>query len=110
MRGVLEAARLHGLAVESLTAEETVRRFPGFRVPERSVGVFEPAAGYLRVERCVVAHLEAARQLGAELRFGVSARAWHAEGGGVRVTTDEGDFSAAKLIVTAGPWAPQLLA
>src|SRR5881628_636626 len=46
--GVLQAARLHGLNVESLTADEVHKRFPGFRVPDGSSGVFEPAAGYLR--------------------------------------------------------------
>lgn len=110
VRGVLEAARRHGLAVDTLSGEETERRFPGFRVPEGSVGAFEPAAGYLRVERCVLAHLAAAQRLGAELRFGVVARSWREEGSSVRVVTEQGEFSAAKLIVTAGPWATQLLA
>src|SRR6478609_10660963 len=31
VRGVLEAARLHGLKVESLRGEEVPKRFPGFR-------------------------------------------------------------------------------
>src|SRR6185295_8762413 len=44
--GVLQAAQLHGLSVESLAADEVPKRFPGFRVPDGSVGVFEPAAGY----------------------------------------------------------------
>ena len=109
VRGVLESARRHGLAVDSLTAEETERRFPGFRVPNGSVGVFEPAAGYLRVERCVLAHLAAAKQGGAEFRTGVSARSWSSDGSGVRVVTDQGEFTAGTLIITAGPWAPQVL-
>lgn len=108
--GVLAAAKQHGLVVESLVGERVAMRFPGFRVPEGSVGVFEPAAGYLRVEPCVLAHLDQARQKGAELRYGVTAQGWQSEGASVRVTTDRGDFSAAQLIVTAGPWAPQLLA
>jgi sarcosine oxidase len=110
VRGVLEAARRHGLAVDSLSRTQTERRFPGFRVPEDSVAAFEPAAGYLRVERCVLAHLAAAKQQGAELRFGVTARQWSADDSGVRVTTDAGTFSAARLVITAGPWAPRLLA
>jgi monomeric sarcosine oxidase len=109
VRGVLQSAKLHGLAVDSLTAEETERRFSGFRVPAGSVGVFEPAAGYLRVERCVLAHLAAANVHGAELLFGVDAKSWQAERSGVRVVTDQGEFTAGKLIITAGPWAPQIL-
>ena len=108
--GVLEAARQHNLAVERLEAKQVEQRFSGFRVPEDSIGVFELAAGYLRVERCVLAHLAAAKSVGAELQSGVTAHSWRPDGDGVRIATDQGEFSAAKLIVTAGPWAPQLLA
>jgi len=111
VRGVLEAARLHGLAVDSLTANEVHRRFPGFRVMDGSVGVFEPAAGYLKVERCVLAHLEAARQCGAEFRFGSPVSLRRAEGNGIVIGTEDGEvFRCAKHIITAGPWAPALLA
>jgi len=111
VRGVLESARLHGLEVDSLTADEVYRRFPGFRVPADSVGVFEPAAGYLKVERCVVAHLAAARQNGAEFRFGSAAGTWRSDSGDIVVLTEAGEsFRAKQLIVTAGAWAPVLLA
>jgi sarcosine oxidase len=111
VRGVLEAARLHGLAVAPLAAEEVGHRFPAFRVPAGSVGVFEPKAGYLRVEKCVLAHLSAALQHGAEVRTGVVVRNWRREGSGLVVERDNGDrFYADKLVITAGPWAPQLLA
>src|SRR3954451_10515100 len=32
--GVLQAARLHGLTVESLANDQVTKRFPGFRIPE----------------------------------------------------------------------------
>jgi glycine/D-amino acid oxidase-like deaminating enzyme len=111
VRGVLEAARQHGLAVESLTAKEVHSRFPGFRVPEGSVGAYEPAAGYLKVERCVLAHIAAAKQLGAEFQFGSAASQRRTDGGDVVVDTEAGQsFRAKKLILTAGAWAPALLA
>ncbi|MCE9527218.1 MAG: N-methyl-L-tryptophan oxidase, partial [Planctomycetales bacterium] len=108
--GVLTAARQHGLKVDELSAAQSQARFPGFHVPEGMVGVFEPAAGYLRVERCVLAHLAAAKQQGAELRSGVTVQSWNADDGGVAVTTDQGNFTADKLVITAGAWAPHLLA
>jgi sarcosine oxidase len=110
VRGVLEAARLHGLKVESLSGEEVPNRFPGFKVPAGAVGVFEPAAGYLRVEQCVLSHLAAAKTKGTEFRHGITARGWRNEGSGIAVETDQGDFVANKLVITAGPWAPQILA
>lgn len=108
--GVLSAAKQHGLAVDELSATQSQGRFPGFRVPPDMVGVFEPAAGYLRVERCVLAHLTAAKQQGAELRTGVTVQSWNADDGNVSVATDQGNFTADKLVITAGAWAPQLLA
>jgi glycine/D-amino acid oxidase-like deaminating enzyme len=93
-----------------LAPDEIAWRFPGFRAPEGAVGVFEPAAGYLRVERCVLTHLAAAKSCGAEFVFGAAARSWKNEGRGVRVDTEGGEFTAGQLIITAGPWAPQLLA
>ncbi len=110
VRGVLTAAWQHGLAVDKLTAAQSQARFPGFRVPAGMMGVFEPAAGYLRVERCVLAHLAAARQHGAELRTGVTVQSWSSDEGRASVNTDQGVFTADKLVITAGAWAPQLLA
>lgn len=110
VRGVLESARRHQLAVEKLDAAEIGRRWKAFRVPEGSVGAYEPGAGYLRVENCVLAHLAAAQRHGAELKMGVAVTSWRPDGSGIRVITDQGEFLAARLVVTAGPWAPQLLA
>lgn len=107
--GVLRSAAEHRLAVEELAPAELQRRFPGFRIPAGLRAVFEPKAGYLRVESCVLAHLAAAKEWGAELKFGVTAHHWQANERGVRVTTDAGDFIAEKLILAAGPWASQLL-
>lgn len=107
--GVLHAARLHGLAVDSLTAEEAARRFPAFNIPAGMTAAFEAKAGYLWVERCVLAHLAAAKAHGAELRTGVTIAGWSPEGTGLRVQTSAGDFSAARLVLAPGPWAPELL-
>jgi sarcosine oxidase len=108
--GVLQAADEHRLAVEALTAVEIQRRWPGLRASDPLVGVYEPAAGYLLVEDCVAAHLEAARAAGAELLPDTEVLAWDANQQGVRVRTSNGEFTADRLIVTAGAWAGQLLA
>src|SRR5205807_1429673 len=65
--GVLRAANEHRLAVESLTAVEIESRWSGLRVGNGLAGVYEPAAGYLLVEDCVQAHLDAASAAGAAL-------------------------------------------
>jgi sarcosine oxidase len=108
--GVQRAAAEHGLPVETLRASEVPRRFPAFRVPEPWVGVVEQSAGILAVEACVQAHLDDAVSHGADLRAKEQVVGWKAVGDGVEVTTAEGTYSAARLVVTAGAWATHLLA
>ena len=61
--GVLASARLHGLTVDRLTAEQAMSRFPAFRIGEGWEAVFESRAGYLEVENCVLAHVIEAQKL-----------------------------------------------
>jgi len=107
--GVVRSAKLHELEVEEFSAAEAGRRFPGFQVPRNMAAVFERKAGYLYVERCVLAHLAAAKECGAELLFATSVIGWEADDRGVRVTTDRGVFHADKLVLAGGPWMPGLL-
>ena len=108
--GVLKAASLHGLDVETLDASEIERRFPGLAVSDPNVGVFESRAGFLRVEECVKAYLDAATDCGAVLRFGETVQGWRSDGNGLLVETDQGRYRTDRLVVTAGAWATQLLA
>jgi glycine/D-amino acid oxidase-like deaminating enzyme len=71
--------------------------------------VLEHRAGYLLVERCVQAHLDAARAAGAELKTSVTVHSWKVTGDQVVLETDAGSFVAGRLIVAAGPWVGQLL-
>ena len=106
--GVLKAAKQHGLAVERLTPAEIERRWPSLRVPAQLVGVFEPRAGYLRVETCVQACLDAAQAAGAKLLSSQKALDWIA-GDDIIVRTTDGEHRSKLLVVTAGAWAAQLL-
>jgi monomeric sarcosine oxidase len=107
--GVLKAAHAHGLPVEELSASELRGRFPGLRSPEGMMGVFEPTAGFLYVEQCIAAYLQLARQAGAQLRTNVSAEC-RVDGQGVRIEAGNETFTADRCVVTAGPWAGEVLA
>lgn len=110
--GSLRSAQEHGLDHDYLEAAEIRRRFPAFRVAEDSVALFEPTAGYVGCESSVAAHLQWAARSGAELRFEEPALEWTAAGGGegVTVKTAQGTYSARRLVLTPGPWAPRILA
>ena len=107
--GTLLASRMHGLPHEVLDARETMRRFPAFRIPQDYLGVFQPDGGFLAVEPAIEAQLALARAAGAEVRTGETVRAIAPHSGGVRIETDNGSIDAAKVIVSAGAWAKQLL-
>lgn len=108
--GSLASARAFNLPHELLDAEQTAQRFPGFRPAGDMLAVFEENAGYLRPERCTAAHLALAARHGAELRFGEEVVGWKADGSGVKVTTSAGEYVAARVVITTGPWAAELLA
>jgi len=107
--GARTASDLHGLDVESLTRAEAAGRFPGFRVPDGFELVFEPHAGFLKVEDCVRTHIELACQHSAEFQSDDAVVGWHSDGKSVRVRTETEEYEAASLIITAGAWAGELL-
>jgi glycine/D-amino acid oxidase-like deaminating enzyme len=72
-------------------------------------GVFEPTAGFLLVEDCVTAHLTSAQAAGATLMVDTVVRGWTATDREVRVQSDRGEIAAERLVITAGPWAAQML-
>jgi sarcosine oxidase len=107
--GALASARTHGLAHEVLDAADVMRRHPAVRVPEGVVAVAEQRAGVVLASRALSACLDVARRHGAELRTGVAVEGWDAGGAGVRVRAGGETLAAARLVVAAGPWMPDLV-
>lgn len=107
--GVARSAREHNLNCDYLTAPQVTARFPGFRVPDSMVAVYEENGGVLDAEACVGAHLDMAMMRGAAVHHNEPVLRWSAEGGGVRVETSGGNYLADRLIVAAGPWTAGVL-
>lgn len=109
IRGALASATTHNLAYEQLSVAEIRRRFPVFHPDPGMTGVLEPRAGILFPEACVRAHLASATRAGADLRFEESVHQWRPLSDHIKVTTNRGTYEADHLVVTAGPWASQVL-
>jgi sarcosine oxidase len=107
--GVLASARQHQLPIEQLSCAEVKRRYPVFEPGADDVGVVELTAGFLAVEECVLAHVREAQRLGAEVHAEEAVVSWHAGADGVEVDTGSARYHAASLVLTAGPWASELL-
>jgi sarcosine oxidase len=107
--GTLRAAALHNLPLERIDPAAAHERFPGFRFHDDFRVLFEPDAGFLEVEHCVAAHVAAAVARGAVLRTNEIVIDWRSDGRNIVVRTSMGEYSAASLVITAGPWAAQVL-
>jgi monomeric sarcosine oxidase len=108
--GARAAARRWGLPHDVLDADGIRERFPVLAPAEDAMAVWEENAGYLRPEAAIRANLDLAVARGADLRFGERVRGWRAVADGVEVTTDQQTWGADRLVITAGAWAPVLLA
>lgn len=113
VEGSIRSARTHGLPHEVMDAAQIRRRFPATRPLDDEIGLYEPNAGLLFPEECILAHLERAVAAGAEARFGTRVLGWSATpGGGVEVQTSQGPVAAGRLVISAGAWfgrvAPEL--
>lgn len=107
--GSLEACREHALEFELLTSAQLHARHPGYELPSGMMAVFQPQGGLLVPERCVVAHVAGARRAGATVVENQRVLDWHASATGVRVRTPDESYDAARLVITAGPWARTLV-
>jgi len=103
--GTLESARRWDLAHEIYDAGELHRRFPMTTPRDDEIGVYEAVAGAVFPEAAVSAHLDVARDAGAELRFGVRIDGRSANRRGVAVSVAGKTIArGGMLAVCTGPW------
>lgn len=92
-----------------LSEQELAADFPGFRPGEQMVATYEAEAGFLWSETAVAAELALAVSHGAEIHREEEVLGWRPDGDGVSVETTQGVYLTDRLIITAGPWASELL-
>ncbi len=109
-QGALLSAHTYDLAHEVLTSVEITKRFPGYRLPAETMGLWQPQGGFLVPERCIVTYVNAAIAHGAEIHGRERTLEYVPTAtGGVRVSTHRGVYEADTLIIAAGAWNPNLL-
>ena len=107
--GSRESCQVHHLDHEVLAGQEVNQRFPGYHLPDDYFAILQPEGGFLLGERCIVAHVTSALELGAEVHGREEVLGWEPVGEGVKVWTNRGSYEAGKLVVCAGPWASKLV-
>lgn len=103
------AAKLHNIEHQVLDAAEIRKKFPVFKPENHEYAYYEPAAGLLFPETCITTQLDVAKSNGAAIHTDENVLSFEEIQGGVKVKTDKGEYTASQLIITAGPWLPELL-
>lgn len=104
------SCRDHGLPYELIDAAEAMRRYPAFKLNPRTRAIFQPDGGFVLSEEGIRAHATLAAAQGATLRMGETVLGFEETGAGrVNVRTNKGSYTAAQLVLTAGPWMPKLV-
>ena len=109
IQGSLDACREHTLPFELLDAASANRRWPGYRLEPGMLALFQPQGGLLAPEACVRAYVSRAVDAGATVRERETVVSWDPGPGAVEVRTASATYRAARLVITAGPWAGQLV-
>src|SRR5207247_10282984 len=78
--GSLRSCQIHDLPHEVLHAAALRKRFPGYQLPLDMAGVVQAEGGSVLCEQAIVAYVEAAHALGAEIHAREPVVAWDADG------------------------------
>ncbi|GIP39148.1 N-methyl-L-tryptophan oxidase [Paenibacillus sp. J31TS4] len=102
-------AERFGLRTELLGPADIERRWPGFSVPDGYTGLYEPTAGVLFSEACMLAARRLAAASGAVLLPYTPVNDITVEPSGVTVKTPNGCFHGTQLVLTTGSWSALML-
>ena len=98
-----------GVPYETLSANEVAARWP-IRLEPSETAVFQRDGGFLHADRAHAALVAAAVEGGVEVRERTAVESLELGRGSVHLTLANGELVAGAVAVTAGAWAPRLLA
>src|SRR5438034_86492 len=107
--GALASAMRHALDYDLLNAAEVGRRYPALHLESDEVALFEPKAGILSPEKCIVAQTRLACAAGGQVHFDEPVRSWSAGDDGVEVVSSSGRYSARRVVFTCGAYMSLVL-
>jgi sarcosine oxidase len=109
VRGAIETCVKHSLPHQVLAPEQLHDRFPGLKLPEGYVGVFQEDTGVVCPDKIMKAYHSAAKDLGADFKMGsavtcVTPELYEGEQA-FRIDLANGtSYMSKKIVVTVGAW------
>lgn len=107
--GIRKSAALHDIPIYNPDRIKAKERYPLFNIPVDFEVIHEADAGFVLPELTVKTYACEAAKLGALIKKNTPVTEWKYEGKKIRVVTQEGEYLADKLIITAGAWTARLI-
>lgn len=107
--GLRQSANRYHIPLDELSPEDQKNQFSQFSIPNHYSTILETDAGFITPEKAILSFVEEAKKLGAQIRSNERVIKWDKDGDGIVVTTNKGAYHAQKLVITAGPWAGDLI-
>ena len=98
-----------GVEFERLSGKDASKRFQGVSIPADERVLFQPDSGVIAAEGALAAFIASAMNVGADALEEREVRDIRSHRDGMRVRTPGGDFTCESVVVTAGPWASNVL-
>jgi sarcosine oxidase len=109
VKQISAALRQNGAVCEELEGKEIRRRFPQWRIPDGTIGVFSPDGGWIEAGNAVRAMVEQTAARGGTVRDNEAVSAIEVGADEVRIATGKGNYIAGRLVIAAGAWIQDLL-
>jgi sarcosine oxidase len=103
------AMRRQGIPFETLSAAETMRRFPQFFLRADDEVLYQAYSGFVDPRKANAVHITLARGRGASVMDEIKVEQIEPDNDGVLLKTSDGNFQCKRLIVTAGGWTNKVL-
>lgn len=110
MQNILAALEAENIPHDIWTPNEAQQHFPQFRFNHDMLVIHQADAGILSASKCIRVQLRLAETYGASIQPNTPITSIQAKADSVVVGTPAGDYSAARLVITAGSWAKSVLA
>lgn len=102
MQGVLESADTYRLSIEQLTAEEMSKRWKGWQLPNDYIACYEKTSGVIKSDASIRSFRQGIERNGGEVKGYQQIKGIQSTSEYVNIATATEQFSARKLLITAG--------
>lgn len=109
VQAIAAALRTNGATCEELDAKEIRRRYPQWKIPDETIGVFSPDGGWIEATNAVRAMVEMTGRRGGVVKENERLLKMRVAEDEVKVTTKSGEYAAEKMVIAAGAWIKDVL-